>query len=394
VPKLIAAIIIATDPEQYGFTDLVYKKPLEYELLDVRPRLDLAAVAVSGSISVKKLRKLNNELRRNQTPYARGSYTLKVPTGTRDRIAANLPRAHAIVTTKFKTHKVCKHDTLRQVSKKYHISMTTLLKANKLSSSKLKVGQHLRIPYRSNKYVLLKKGQSAKDFYAANSGRMIMHELARGETLSKVARQYNVPVEMLIQWNDIKNVRRIRAGYQLAIYMGRGSSTGALQVASATPSPREANETVLILADSKKRKPGVMGSVEQLIALQESKSRAVESADTAAEQESIITLTDRKKQRPADLVLASLEKTTEPVETSYKQSVLTEIISLSDHKKRRPDHNSDVPAATVSYYKVRSGDSLWSIARKLKVTTLDLKRWNGLRSDKLQPGTRLVIRKG
>jgi len=392
VPKLIAAIIIASDPEQYGFTDLVYKKPVDYELVEVRPRMDLAAVAVSGSVSVKKLRKLNNELRRNQTPPAKGSYTLKVPAGSKDRIAANLPRTHAIVTTKFKTHKVRKNDTLRQVSKKYHISMTTLLKANKLSSSKLKVGQHLRIPYRSNKYVLLKKGQSAKDFYAANSGRLIMHELARGETLSKVAKQYNVPVEMLIQWNDIKNVRRIRAGHQLAIYMGNDSGTSSLQVASTTTS---ASRNVVVLADSKKRKPEAMGSVKQLIALQEQKNQPVESAATTAEPGSIITLADSKKQRPGELVLASLEKTTTPVEMNYKSSVLTEIISLSDHKKRRPTtHNTDTPVTAVSYYKVRSGDSLWSIARKLKVSTLDLKRWNGLRSDKLQPGTRLVIKKG
>ncbi len=391
VPKLIAAIIIASDPEQYGFTDLVYNKPVEYDLIDVRSRLDLAAVAASGSVSVKKLRKLNNELRKNQTPPVKGTYTLKVPVGSHGRIAANLPRAHAIVTTKFKTHKVRKNDTLRQVSKKYHISMTTLLKANKLSSSKLKIGQRLRIPYRSNKYVLLKKGQSTQDFYAANSGRLIMHELAQGETLSKVAKQYDVPVEMLIQWNDIKNVRRIRAGYQLAVYMGH-PDPGSLPVSSVATAVQE---QIVLLADTKKHKPEAMGSVAQLIAQQENKGKISESAASSADSTAIITLASNTKHRPGSQLAVNPEQRIVPVKNRYKRSISTEIISLSDHKKRRPvAGHSDTPATTVSYYKVRSGDSLWSIARKLKVTTLDLKRWNGLRSDKLQPGTRLVIKKG
>jgi len=45
-----------------------------------------------------------------------------------------------------------------------------------------------------------------------------------------------------------------------------------------------------------------------------------------------------------------------------------------------------------SQYTVRSGDSLWSISRKLKVKLNDLMRWNGLTSNSvLQPGQSLKI---
>jgi membrane-bound lytic murein transglycosylase D len=41
---------------------------------------------------------------------------------------------------------------------------------------------------------------------------------------------------------------------------------------------------------------------------------------------------------------------------------------------------------------VRSGDSLWSIARKHRVKMNDLMRWNGLNSNSvLQPGQSLKI---
>ena len=311
VPKLIAAIIIAHNPEQYGFTDIAYEHPVQYDLIKVPPRTDLRAIAVSGSTTVKEIRKLNNELRKNQTPPSTASYELKIPAGSHDLVAANLSRLHPVVTTGYKTHKVRKGDTIGRISKCYRISMTTLLKANKLHSSKLKIGQHLRIPYRTTKYVLLKEGQTAKDYYASSkNGRMILHEMRKGETLSKVGKRYNVPVELLVQWNDIADVRRVRAGQQLAIYLDQNTE---LSRVASTSTPDTA--TVISLADFKKRTPAAAGN-------------------TTREQKT-----------------------------------------------------------AVSYYKVRNGDSLWSIARKFQVSTRDIRRWNGLRNNMIHPGTQLVIKK-
>ncbi len=46
-----------------------------------------------------------------------------------------------------------------------------------------------------------------------------------------------------------------------------------------------------------------------------------------------------------------------------------------------------------STYRVRSGDNLWTIARRKGVTVADLKRWNRLKSELLHPGQRLKIRR-
>ena len=45
-------------------------------------------------------------------------------------------------------------------------------------------------------------------------------------------------------------------------------------------------------------------------------------------------------------------------------------------------------------YRVRRGDSLGSIARRYHVTTTQIKEWNGLRSNTIHPGQKLVIRTG
>ncbi len=44
-------------------------------------------------------------------------------------------------------------------------------------------------------------------------------------------------------------------------------------------------------------------------------------------------------------------------------------------------------------YTVKSGDSLWEIARKNGVTVDSIKRANGLRSNSLKPGQKLRIKK-
>jgi membrane-bound lytic murein transglycosylase D len=310
VPKLIAAILIARDPEKYGFTDIAYQQPVRYDEIKVPGRTDLQAVAVSGSTTIKKLRSLNNELRRNQTPPGKGGYTLKIPAGTRKLVAANLPRLHPVVTTGYKTHKVRRGDTLSRISKRYRISRTTLLKANRLHSSRLKIGQRLRIPYQTKKYVLLEKGQSIKDYYASanRNSRLVLHELRRGETLSRVGRRYNVPVELIVQWNDITDVRKVRAGQQLALYLG-------------------------------------------------------------PDRETVTT--------------ASAGNSSGPV-----------VLTLSDVKKRAPHARTGKKApAVVKYYRVRHGDSLWSIARKFRVSARDIRRWNGLNNNMIHPGKKLVIRK-
>ncbi len=48
-------------------------------------------------------------------------------------------------------------------------------------------------------------------------------------------------------------------------------------------------------------------------------------------------------------------------------------------------------AEKVVYHKVKSGDTLYSIARKYKVTVAKLKEWNQLESDTIRTGDRLKI---
>lgn len=65
-------------------------------------------------------------------------------------------------------------------------------------------------------------------------------------------------------------------------------------------------------------------------------------------------------------------------------------------KNAKTTNAAAVPAKKKSAYKrvrykVKPGDNLWSIARRHGVHVKDIKRWNGLKSDKLKPGQRLTL---
>lgn len=79
VPNILATILIANDPNTYGFGHVRPASPLQYDTVRVSPLTDLRAVARSSNTSVEHLRYLNPELRTNMTPPE--PYLIRVPTG-------------------------------------------------------------------------------------------------------------------------------------------------------------------------------------------------------------------------------------------------------------------------------------------------------------------------
>jgi membrane-bound lytic murein transglycosylase D len=217
VPKLIAALIIAKQPEKFGFTQLAYHTPQRYDVITVSPGTGLEAVALITNSSPEKIKQLNHELRQNKTPPNITDYEVKIPYATAAQAMKNLPRLHSTVTTSYKTHKISKKDTLTSVCTQYDVNKTTLLKANNLQSGKLNLGQNLRIPYNTIAYQLLPENIATTK--TANHGNLVMHQVKSGETVSRISTLYNVPSELIMSWNNLKNVKSVKTGQQLALYI-------------------------------------------------------------------------------------------------------------------------------------------------------------------------------
>jgi len=58
----------------------------------------------------------------------------------------------------------------------------------------------------------------------------------------------------------------------------------------------------------------------------------------------------------------------------------------------KPDQVVTSANSNVTYYTVKSGDTVWGIARQYQgITDSDIKKWNNLSSSKIQPGMKLII---
>jgi membrane-bound lytic murein transglycosylase D len=312
VPKLIAAIIIARDPESYGFTDIEYDAPLAFETLKVPRWTTMQAISVAAGEPLEDIRNLNRQLRRAITPPGSKYYTIKVPVGKKERVASNLPRVKAIVTTGYKTHVIKRGDSVSRICRKYNINKKTLLKANNLRSSKLIAGKRLRIPYRTTAYKLVDKSVATASLKPAEMmpENLIIHTIQPGETVSELSKRYNAPAHMIAAWNGLHNLNRIRAGQQLAFYLTDVDNAKMQQLASLN------------------------------------------------------------KKRPA--------RTQEPIHTEFSNNTDT-----LDNKNG---------PGRLTYYHVRGGDTLWTIARRFQTTPEKIRRWNNINGDKIIPGRKLLLK--
>lgn len=301
VPKLIAAIMIAKEPEKYGFETVVYQEPLAFDSLSVNPGMPLDAIAMACGSTAKKIRLLNPELRQAKTPINRRSYVVKIPQGTRAMASANMDRLHPVVHTAYKNHLVKKNESLKRICRKYGINKATLLKVNGLTTTSLRPGMTLSIPYSKIRYQLLPEGAKGQPIA---SDSLVLHRIVPGDTVSKIAKKYQVPPEMIVLWNGLASIHSIRAGQQLALYIdrdGRGA-TGAIR-------------------------------------------------PDAGRHVAVQTLQKTKTKKLVD--------------------------------KDKP----------FQYYSVKSGDSLWTISRKFRASTADIKKWNKLKSNLIYPGATLKVKK-
>jgi len=248
VPQLIAAIIIAKSPKDFGFDGIQYEKPLAYETAKVPSRTALAAVSVAANTNVEVLHDLNRQLSKGEVPPGVGSYDLKMPIGTAHLVAANLPRVHATVSTQFKDHVIGAKDTINRICAKYDINQITLLKANNLHKAKLVPGNILRIPYQTTQYALLSEKELK---HLADTAKrpedVIIHKVKQGETISQIATRYNTSAKEIAGWNNLKG-QQLKVGQQLTLYSDEekapASKASHERVAKATPAKGKNNEIV------------------------------------------------------------------------------------------------------------------------------------------------------
>ncbi len=89
VPKYMASVIIAKNPEAYGFT-VPNNNPIKYEQIVVQNCMDLRLIARQARCTYAQIKRLNPEIEHAVTPPYPAEYTLRVPIGKKTLFLANV----------------------------------------------------------------------------------------------------------------------------------------------------------------------------------------------------------------------------------------------------------------------------------------------------------------
>jgi membrane-bound lytic murein transglycosylase D len=244
VPLILAAIVIARNPAQYGLAVVEPEIP-RTEQITVYSPIDLRKVAEWAGVSAEAIQDLNPELRRWTTPVRATDYQLNVPEGTATQILAALTTAEPEELVSFNRYSVKKGETIATIAKKLKVSRTDLAEANYLSTkARLAAGQQLIIP-RAPTTILAARTETpapvaesrsvdavvasdvrppaVQSASAASGVTRVMHRVKRGETLFSIAKLYQTTVTALKQWNRISG-SAIKIGQRLTILRGHATN--------------------------------------------------------------------------------------------------------------------------------------------------------------------------
>lgn len=102
-------------------------------------------------------------------------------------------------------HVVAAKETMFSISQAYNVSIDEIRQWNNLTDNSLSIGQEL----------VIKKGSSQKETPQATAAKGI-HIVAAKETMFSIARQYNVSIQQLKDWNKLEG-NEISIGQELRV---------------------------------------------------------------------------------------------------------------------------------------------------------------------------------
>jgi membrane-bound lytic murein transglycosylase D len=242
VPMILAAMIIAKNPSQYGF-EITPVAPTLTETVVLPPALDLRRVAEWAEVPMDDIQALNPEFRRWTTPVKKGEYRIKVPQGTADKVREGLAAAEPGQLNAMQFHTVKRGETLATIAKKLKVNRTDLAEANYLrTSSKVAAGTRLIIP-RMPSAALLARASSGELEKAAETivadvlagtaeetkspvtpSHARTYKVRPGDTLSAIARKTGTTITQLKNWNKLRTTN-LKIGTQLLIQSPKTVST-------------------------------------------------------------------------------------------------------------------------------------------------------------------------
>ncbi|MDR3775341.1 MAG: transglycosylase SLT domain-containing protein [Terracidiphilus sp.] len=192
VPEILAAIIIANNPTQYGFDDFTLDPPVVTDTVTINYSVDLRLVSDIVGAPMEEMAALNPSLLRYVTP-PDASFDLHLPAGTGTLFTKRIEEIPEARRTSWRYHRVAAGDTLASVAHDHHVAVAELAAANQLSENDSISGMEaLVIPVAPA---------------AAPASRMLLYTARKGDTLVTIADRFGVSLDQLRHWNKITGTK-------------------------------------------------------------------------------------------------------------------------------------------------------------------------------------------
>jgi membrane-bound lytic murein transglycosylase D len=199
VPGIIAAIIMAKNPEQYGLDKLVPDAPVVSDTITVDYSVDLRLVADLTGSPLPEIVALNPSLLRMETPRDM-PFDLHIPVGTTKLYTSRIKDIPDNKRSSWRFHVVASGETLDGIAIAMHAHVSEITEANGLTANaSVEEGDELVIPVAS-----------------ASILRTARYAVRRGDTLVTVADRFGVRVEDLRRWNHLSS-NSVRPGRTLTV---------------------------------------------------------------------------------------------------------------------------------------------------------------------------------
>lgn len=231
VPNILATIIIAKNPERYGFS-VKPEPPLTYDFVRVNNLVDLRLVADAIDTPTELVEAINPELKRSVTPPGT-EYLLRVPAGKGRELHTALTRVPVEKRLSWRMLTAQAGDTFDSIARRTGLNPEVLEQVN---GGVLNPGSKVVLPYggqvrnvvlTSSRVAHEDREEVAKVEKAEKAGvtgrssrseaRQIVYRVRRGENLGDIAGRYNTSVGALQKLNGLGRSSRLRVGQALKV---------------------------------------------------------------------------------------------------------------------------------------------------------------------------------
>ncbi|HEY8187226.1 MAG TPA: transglycosylase SLT domain-containing protein [Pyrinomonadaceae bacterium] len=210
VPNILATILIAKNPEKYGFKGIRPDSPMGYDVVQVSNATSLQLVAEATDTSVDAIRGLNPELRRDTTPKGE-AYNVRVPGGKGKQFYALLKRIPAERRDTARVISVVPGEDLQNVANRTGVSLAQLQAMN--TGVDLKSTNKLVVPSNNVRLTLYRR-KGANEPAASVLTKI---RARKGDTIARIAAARNLDASEVARLNGVTPEVELRAGQEIRL---------------------------------------------------------------------------------------------------------------------------------------------------------------------------------